>query len=267
MASDFNARIKTKQPLVGLAGAAALILIGEANQLGGAPNYLLARTCYIVACLSLMYAAFYRPPLRDNTGNLRELLFVSLIAVGAGITWWACVNLAPPPRLLDISPKKINLKPLLTGGGTAYKIQSTLILHSITEDVLYQVWIKLTIHSPSIEPKDLTFRLSDEPTHSDGPLVISHDSTIYYGRDAKGHKAILMFFKTLRPKATIPIELSNTYSGVFGEGQSYNATVEVVGFSTDPSQMLKGDKEIQSSFSPPENFTVTGLGVLVAPKD
>jgi len=255
--------------LVPLLLGAPLNLVGLAP-----PEFRKARACFYSAALILGGMSLVWQVQTD-----KPLLFRLVV----GISTWALIGAGLPEALrwvnarekfiqemtpVTVSPASIDLSSK-SWAGKLLKAENTIRIHNLTSEVCYQVWVKLAIQSPVIEPYHLAFKqVLSGVRNNTQKLTLSHEGRIFLGQDANGHKAVWLLLASLDPNQTLPIQVSSTYPGLTGDKNVVNnAQITIAGFSKEPSNVFKGSGATLSDFKPPEQMTVTGTGLLVVPKD
>lgn len=83
-----------------------MFLVGNGVQIGGANNYLIARTFFVLAATLTVFCIFHWPIFRDTFGKLRKVFTTSSIVLLMIVTSLACKYLAPVPLTVPMPPSQ-----------------------------------------------------------------------------------------------------------------------------------------------------------------
>ena len=179
--------------------------------------------------------------------------------------WWEwCKNNphAPLPKdPISVSPGAIIL------AAQDWRARSLFKIHNRTNEIYYQVWVKLTIDTEDIRTQDISIDLAkpkDELHMEIGTIRISGDIMRLTGTDQAGNKAIFLRLANLNPGEVLSFVLTNNSAYIPSASTQPKALISVCGFARKPaSTMFQQGKKAAFSFKPPENIKLESVGFLM----
>jgi hypothetical protein len=166
---------------------------------------------------------------------------------------------------ISVSPEAISW----TTGNWATK--SLFKVYNRTDEVYFQIWIKLTIEEPTIPSQSIRIDIpkpKDELEMELDTFKISGDIVRFDCVDQKGYNAIFLLLASLDPKETLPFILTSTSSALATVQFPTKIYIKISDFSKEPSKMISRltnhGKEALISFKPPENVKLQGVGMRIA---
>jgi hypothetical protein len=182
--------------------------------------------------------------------------------------WWKWCETNPfdplPKAPISVSPGSINL------GKAEWKARTLVKVYNKTEDVYYQVWIKIIVDPPQIFTSDIKISLKKYQSISEmeltiGAFTVSPDSFRLDGIDGAGNNAILLWLSSTDPKTVSTFTFANKSLYMPTASEDPKAFITVCGFDREPSQVLQSEDSGKAAFSfkPPENFIIKSIGTLI----
>ena len=182
--------------------------------------------------------------------------------------WWKWCEANPsdplPKAPISVSPGSINL------GKEEWKAHALIKIYNKTDEVYYQIYLKITIDTPQILTSDIKVYLKRYQSISDmelaiGPITVSPDLFRLDGTDEAGNNAILLSLASMSPKTVYTFTFANKSTYMPLALEQPKAFITVCGFDREPGQVLQSEdsRKVAFSFKPPETFTVKSIGLLV----
>jgi len=166
---------------------------------------------------------------------------------------------------ISVSPETISW----TTGNWATK--SLFKVYNTTDEVYFQIWIKLTIEEPTIPSQSIRIDIpkpKDELRMELDTFKISGDIVRFDCVDQKGYNAIFLLLASLDPKETLPFILTSTGSALATVRFPTKIYIKISDFSKEPSKMISRltnhGEEAGIIFKPPEKVKLQGVGVRLA---
>jgi hypothetical protein len=165
---------------------------------------------------------------------------------------------------ISVSPETISWT---TG---SWATRSLFKVYNRTDEVYFQIWIKLAIEEPNIPSQSIridTPKPKDELVIESKTFKISGDIVRFNGVQ-KGYNVIFLLLASLNPKETLPFILSGTGSASATLQFPTKIFIKISDFSKEPSEMISRltnhGEEAAIGFKPPENFKLQGVGFRIA---
>lgn len=179
--------------------------------------------------------------------------------------WWEWCEKNPavplPKDPISVSPGTISL------GTGKWKAHSLFKVYNRTNEIYYQVFVKLTIDTPEILTRNIGIKLAkprDELSMKVGPIIVSADIMRINGSDQAGNKAIFLWLASLNPAEVCTFVLTNYSPHAPSASTQPKALIGVCGFAQEPSSTLaQPGKEAAFSFTPPENIKIESISLLM----
>lgn len=158
-------------------------------------------------------------------------------------------------------PISVSPETIIVGRGD-WQTYSIFKVYNKTDEVYYQIWVKLTIDTLNILTQNIEIDLTKPKNELDmqvGDIRISCDIVRYNGIDQMGNKAIFLLLSSLNPREVFSFVLTDknpTPSSILFQTK---VAVKVCDFSREPSSILSKPGSIALSFKPPEKFTLQGV--------
>lgn len=200
----------------------------------------------------------------------------AIISAAIGITalvWLAAAAMIRrvPAELpaVTVSPTSINLRPTFRDSAPAsgMKITSELLVQNNTDKTYYQVYLKLLIDSPDIEPEQIGVSF---PTLG-GRLVVarpgtpvekvSHVAHGIYGHDGEGRKALYIYLHKLQPRETVPVVVTSDADNAREASRAHTVEVSVRDFQTTPPDLAVGAGSGKMTIRGPDKIEIRILGI------
>ncbi len=184
--------------------------------------------------------------------------------------WWKWCKKNPaaplPKDPIPVSPGIINL------GKGEWKARSPIKIYNKTDEVYYQIVVKIVIDAPTILTRhigiDLTeIRSTPELEVDSGAFTVSTDVLRVDGTDEAGNKAIFLWLASLNPRSACTLILTNKSPYIPPASEQPKAFVSVCSFEREPGSVLQSDGKVAISFKPPENITVASITPLMKRTD
>lgn len=197
---------------------------------------------------------------------------VAIISAAIGITalvWLAAAAMIKQlPAAVTVSPTSINLRPTFqdSAPGAGLKATTELLVQNNTDQTYYQVYLKLLIDSPDIEPEQIGVSF---PTLG-GRLVVAHPGTPVvnfshfahgiYGHDGEGRKALYIYLNKLKPRETLPIVITSDMDNARDASSEHRAEVSVRDFQTKPPDLAVDGGRGKITIRGPDKIEIRILG-------
>jgi hypothetical protein len=150
---------------------------------------------------------------------------------------------------------------MLLGIGN-WQTQSMFKVHNRTDEVHYQIWVKLTIDGLNVTTRDIEVEMvrpKDEIKAKVGNIELSTGVVRYNCTDQTGNKAILLLIADLNPKETLSFVLRNKNLEPSSVLFQTKLNLSVVGLSQKPATVFTKKGEAGMSFTPPEKLRLEGV--------
>ena len=173
-------------------------------------------------------------------------------------------------------PKKLSQKnPILVSPETISWVtgnwtnKSFFKVYNRTDEVYFQIWIKLTIEEPTIPSQSIGIDIPKPKDELDMELRafkihISGDIVRFDCVDQKGYNAIFLLLASLNPKETLPFILNYASSASAILPFPTKIFIKVSDFSKEPSKMMSRltnhGEEALISIKLPEAVKLQGVG-------
>lgn len=199
----------------------------------------------------------------------------AIISAAIGITALVWLGAAAMIRRLPaelpavtVSPTFINLRPTFQDAAPVASLKATseLLVQNNTDRTYYQVYLKLLIDSPDIEPEQVGVSF---PTLG-GRLVVAHPGTPaenfsyvahgIYGHDGEGRKALYIYLNKLQPRETVPIVITSDMDNARDASRDHKAEVSVRDFQTKPPDLAVGASSGKITIRGPDKIEIRILG-------
>jgi len=178
--------------------------------------------------------------------------------------WWEWCDKNPsaplPKTPISVSPQQITL------GMKDWRTQGLFKVYNKSDEVYYQVFIKLTVDNPEIVLENLLIDIvkpKDEISAEVGPATVSGDIFRLWGIDEAGNKAIFLYLASIDPQVLCTFLLKNNTPSQSLSSNQARVSIGVCGFKQEPAAVLVRPGEMAIPFSPPENMKLQGLSILV----
>lgn len=178
--------------------------------------------------------------------------------------WWEWCEKNPyaplPKTPISVSPQQVTLSMKDWGTKNLFKV------YNKSDEVYYQVFIKLTIHDPEISFENLLIdivKLRDEISAEVGPATVSGDIIKLWGIDEAGNKVIFLYLASIEPKEVCTFLLKNNTPFQASSSNQARVSIRVCGFKQEPAAILERPGEMSIPISPPENIKLQGYSILV----
>lgn len=153
----------------------------------------------------------------------------------------------------------------------SWATKSLFKVYNRTDEVYFQIWIKLTIEEPNIPSQSIridTPKSKDELVIESKTFKISGDMVRFNCVDQKGYNVIFLLLSSLNPKETLPFILSDTGSASATLQFPTKIFIKISDFSKEPSKMISRltnhGEEAGIIFKPPEKVKLQGVGFRIA---
>jgi hypothetical protein len=179
--------------------------------------------------------------------------------------WWQyCTKniIAPIPKgPVSVSPGRVDLR------AGKWKSRSTIKVYNKTNEVYYQIWVKLTLDPPETLPENIQIEpreRKDELSAKVDSVVVSNDVLRINGTDEAGNKVILLRLASLDPgEVRTFVAENNSLSSQATPVRAY-AHVDICEFSQEPAPILiQGEGAAAIRLTLPENIRPKGGGLLL----
>jgi len=159
---------------------------------------------------------------------------------------------------VTISPKQISLK------AQPWNIKTTFHLQNRTTEILFDVWIRISVEDCDIESNDiridsgksegiLSERISD--------ISIDYDLVRIDGDDNKGKECIFFIVYSLPPQIPQPFTIEVVSKSNVEKYRKPRILLRTTRCSKEPVKLLKKNNEIVYPFTPPQAFTIKRLSL------
>ncbi len=182
--------------------------------------------------------------------------------------WWNWCEKNPatplPKHPISVSPGTINL------GTRGWKVRSLFKVHNKSNEIYYDIWIKLTIDAPEIFPHDIiidTKNVKNQLTAEAGSVRVCWDIVRIDGTDSDNKKVIFLLLKSLEPGEVLTFMLRNNSRRATSTLTQPKVLIGVSVFSTEPNKTVEKPGQIALIFAPPENMTIKSLGFMIKRSD
>ena len=157
-----------------------------------------------------------------------------------------------------ISPKRISLN------AQPWDIKTTFHIQNRTTEVLFDVWIKLTLENCNTRSNDIKIDsgggkgfLSAEISS----ISVDYDFVRMDGADNKGKACIFFILYSLVPQLPQPFTIEVTSKVSVEKRINPRILLKVIRHSKTPVKLLKQNNEIAYPVTPPEAFTIKSLSL------
>jgi len=160
---------------------------------------------------------------------------------------------------ISVSPGAISL------GDQNWRVRSLFKVHNKTNEIYYQIWVKLTVDTPSMGIQDISIELpkpTDELHVDVGQIRLSGDIILFKGTDQVGRKAIYLVLSSLNPGEILPFILTNNSPDAPSTSSQLKAYI--ISFNREPApSWFQPGKKGGFSFKPPETFKLESVSFLM----
>lgn len=162
-------------------------------------------------------------------------------------------------------PISVSPETIIVGRGN-WQTYSLFKVYNKTDEIYYQIWIKLTIDTLNILTQNIEIDLP-KPKEEFGMQIadirISCDIVRYNGIDQTGNKAIFLLLSSLNPKEVLSFVLTDKNPSLSSILSQNKVAIRVCGFSKEPSIIISRQGRAGLSFKPPEKFTLQDIVFLI----
>jgi len=171
------------------------------------------------------------------------------------------------PRIVQGLVRKVLSRISITPKTIALSIgkwqkQSTFNVHNRTEEVYYEIWVKLIVEGLNVNNKEIEIEIvrpKEGIKVKLGKIEWSTDIMRFNGTDETGNSVIYLLIANLNPKETVTFLIRNrktvTLSGLY----QIKVILSVAGFSQKPATIVTKEDQMGKSFAPPEKFKLEGV--------
>ncbi|GAJ04792.1 unnamed protein product [marine sediment metagenome] len=159
---------------------------------------------------------------------------------------------------IKISPTQISLK------AQPWKIKTTFHVQNRSTEILFDVWIKLTMENCDIKANDIKIDsgggegfLSERISN----ISVDYDFVRMDGTDNKGKACIFFILYSLVPQIPQPFTIEVTSKASVEKHINPRILLRVIRHSKVPVKLLKRNNEIAYPVTPPEAFTIKNLSL------
>ena len=163
-----------------------------------------------------------------------------------------------------ISPKQISLK------AQPWKIKTTFHVQNRTKEILFDVWIKLTVEDCDIRSNNIKIDsgggegfLSEKISN----ISVDYDFIRMDGTDNKGKECLFFILYSLVPQIPQPFTIEVTSKARVEKNRNPRILLRVIRYSKAPVKLLKQNNEIAYPFTPPEAFKIKSLSLKMKRKE
>ncbi len=182
--------------------------------------------------------------------------------------WWIFCEENPhvplPEYPISVSPGVIDF------GSAEWKAISSITVSNLSDQVFYQVWIKVGLQSSDVESLDIDLDIEKEKSLLKArvnSIEVSGDVIRYDGIDKSNNKAIYVELAKIDPRNNINFVLRNKSKPESLDGRLI-ANIAIIDFSSAAKKMMesKDRNKVGLMFSPPEDFTMSSVSMLMQRK-
>ncbi len=159
---------------------------------------------------------------------------------------------------VKVSPKQISL------AAQPWKIKTTFHTQNRTTEVLFDVWIKLTVEDCDIRSNDIKIDSGGGEgflSEKISTISVDYDFVRMDGTDNKGKACIFFILYSLVPQIPQPFTIEVTSKASVEKNRNPRILLRVIRYSKAPIKLLKQNNEIAYPFTPPEAFTIKSLSL------
>jgi len=178
--------------------------------------------------------------------------------------WWEwCINNPEAPLHkvpISVSPTVIKLQ------GGEWKATCNFKVQNRTEEIYYDVVVKIGIQDDCLSAKDIAITLTNSREYlcmQLGDIIVSADIFQIRAIDESNQNAIFIYVKSIDPKEILTFLLQNTSSEPHSGNIRPKALLSVCGFSKSPAATSTGPSKVAIAFRPPENIQVESIALLL----
>jgi hypothetical protein len=146
-----------------------------------------------------------------------------------------------------------------------WQTHSMFKVHNRTDEVFYQIWVKLTVDGLNVTTRDIEVEVvrprDDDLKIKAGGIEWSTRVVRYNGTDKTGNKAVFLLIADLNPRETLSFVLGNINPKPSAVFYQVRVALSVVGFSRKPATILSQKGKVAMSFTPPESFKLEGVAL------
>lgn len=157
-----------------------------------------------------------------------------------------------------ISPKHISLK------AQPWKIKTTFHVQNRTKEILFDVWIKLTVEDCDIRSNNIKINsgakegfLSEKISN----VSVDYDFVRMDGTDNKGKECLFFILYSLVPQMPQSFVIEVISKAGVEENRNPRILLRVIRYSKAPVKLLKRNNETVYPFTPPEAFKIESLSL------
>jgi hypothetical protein len=157
---------------------------------------------------------------------------------------------------ISITPNTI----VLSAG--EWQTQSTFKVHNRTDEVYYEIWVKLVVEGLNVTNKDVEIEIvrpKDEVKVKLGNIEWSADITRLNGIDERGNSVIYLLIASLNPKDTITFFARNRKNMKHAGLYQTKLVLSVAGLSQKPASVITKKNAMGKNFTPPEKFKLESV--------
>jgi len=157
-----------------------------------------------------------------------------------------------------ISPKRISLK------AQPWNIKTTFHAQNRTTEVLFDVWIKLTLEDCDIRSNDIKIDSGSRKGFLSAKISnisVDYDFVRMDGTDNKGKACIFFILYSLVPQIPQPFTIEVTSKASVEKHINPRILLKAIRHSKAPVKLLKRNNEIAYPVTPPEAFTIKSLSL------
>ena len=159
-----------------------------------------------------------------------------------------------------ISPKKVGLSSQM------WSIKTTFHVQNRTQKVLFDVWIKLTVENCSLRTNDIKISSGSGTGFLEARISnisINYDFVRMDGIDNNGNGCIFFILYSLDPQTPQPFMIGAKAVAEQEKNANPQISLRMIRYSKTPVKLLQRDNEIAYPFTPPENFKIKNLLLLM----
>lgn len=162
-----------------------------------------------------------------------------------------------------ISPKQISLK------AQPWKIKTTFHVQNRTKEILFDIWIKLTVEDCDVRSNNIKINSGGKEgflSEKISNISIDYDFVRMDGTNSKGKECLFFILYSLVPQIPQPFAIEVISKAEAKKNRNPRILLRVIRCSKTPVKLLQRNNEIAYPFTPPENFTLKSLLLLMKRK-
>jgi hypothetical protein len=143
-----------------------------------------------------------------------------------------------------------------------WQTQSTFKVHNRTDEVYYEIWVKLIVEGLNVTNKDIEIEIvkpRDEVKVNLGKIEWSADIARFNGTDETGNSVIYLLIASLNPKDTVTFFARNRKNMKHSGSYQTRLVLTVAGLSQKPASMVTKKNAMGKNFTPPEKFKLESV--------